>query len=248
MAVGSTPVYLVLGAGGGIGSALARLLAADGARLVLAGRDSDRLRALGDELDAPALAVDARDPAQVERAVAAAREAHGGLSGVASCVGSLLLKPAHLTRDEEWDEVIATNLTSAFATVRAGARALMDEGGGSIVLVASAAAEVGLANHEAIAAAKGGVAALARAAAATYAPRNVRVNAVAPGLTETPLTERITASAGARAASEGMHALGRLGQPGDVARAIAWLLHPDNRWVTGQVLGVDGGLARVRAR
>lgn len=122
------------------------------------------------------------------------------------------------------------------------------EDGGSIVLVASAAAETGLANHEAIAAAKGGVAALARAAAATYAPHNVRVNAVAPGLVETPLTERITRSPAARESSQQMHAVGRLGTPNDVASLIAWLLNPENGWITGQVIGIDGGLSRVRPR
>lgn len=124
---------------------------------------------------------------------------------------------------------------------------MMDRGG-SVVLVSSAAAEVGLANHEAIAAAKGGVAALARAAAATYAASNIRVNAVAPGLVETPLTERITRSPAARQSSEQMHALRRLGTPDDVASLIAWLLDPGNAWVTGQVIGIDGGLARVRSR
>lgn len=244
---GKKPVYLILGAAGGIGSALARRLAASGARLMLAGKSGERLDALATELGAKVCTLDARDVLQVEGCVTAAISDHGRLDGVVNCVGSLLLKPAHLTRPEEWDETIATNLTSAFATVRAAARAMMEDGG-SIVLVASAAAETGLANHEAIAAAKGGVAALARAAAATYAPHNVRVNAVAPGLVETPLTERITRSPAARESSQHMHALGRLGTPNDVASLIAWLLNPENGWITGQVIGIDGGLSRVRPR
>jgi NAD(P)-dependent dehydrogenase (short-subunit alcohol dehydrogenase family) len=85
-------------------------------------------------------------------------------------------------------------------------------------------------------------------AAASYGARNIRVNCVAPGLVETPLTARITGIETALKTSQGMHALGRIGRPEDIASAIAWLVDPDNSWVTGQVLGVDGGLGTVRAR
>jgi 3-oxoacyl-[acyl-carrier protein] reductase len=116
------------------------------------------------------------------------------------------------------------------------------------VLVSSAAAMAGLANHEAIAAAKAGILGLTLSAAATYAPANLRINAVAPGLTQTPLTASITGNETARKFSEAMHALGRLGTPEDVARAIVFLLDQANNWITGQVLAVDGGLSRVRPK
>jgi NAD(P)-dependent dehydrogenase (short-subunit alcohol dehydrogenase family) len=120
--------------------------------------------------------------------------------------------------------------------------------GGSIVLLASAAAEVGLVNHEAIAAAKAGVIGLGRAAAATYARQGIRVNVVAPGLVDTPLSASILSNELARQASVDMHPLGRIGTAEDVASAIDWLLSREASWVTGQVLGVDGGLASVRGR
>ncbi|MFY8220997.1 MAG: SDR family oxidoreductase, partial [Pirellulales bacterium] len=125
---------------------------------------------------------------------------------------------------------------------------LMKADGGSVVLVSSAAARIGLANHEAIAAAKAGLEGLARSAAATYARQRIRFNVVAPGLVRTPLTQGLVASELAEKASLAMHPLGRLGEPGDVARAIAWLLDPAQSWITAQVLGVDGGLADVKAR
>ena len=99
-----------------------------------------------------------------------------------------------------------------------------------------------------IAAAKAGVEGLARSAAATYAGAGIRVNAVAPGLVRTPLSERITSNPAGEKASLAMHALGRLGEPGDVASLIAWLLAEENTWVTGQVLGVDGGLGSLHLR
>lgn len=119
--------------------------------------------------------------------------------------------------------------------------------GGSIVLFASAAACTGLPNHEAIAAAKGGVIGLTRSAAATYASRNIRVNAVAPGLVQTPLTERIWGHEKAAEASKALHPLGRLGTPGDIASFVRWLLAEENDWITGQVFGIDGGLAAARS-
>jgi NAD(P)-dependent dehydrogenase (short-subunit alcohol dehydrogenase family) len=189
--------------------------------------------------------VEATDPDNIDACADAAAAALGGLDGITNCVGSILLKPAHLTSTADWQATIATNLTSAFGCVRAAGRLLKAEGG-SVVLVSSAAARVGLANHEAIAAAKAGIMGLVLSAAATYARQKIRFNAVAPGLVRTPLAAGLVASELAEKASIGMHPLGRLGEPGDVARAIVWLLDPAQSWVTAQVIGVDGGLADVK--
>ena len=238
--------YVILGAYGGIGSALARRLASAGHRLLLAGRNEDRLKALAAETGAAYALVEATESAQVEAAIARAAEEMGRVDGIANCFGSLLLKPAHLTSDEELEATLAVSLKSSFATVRAAARTMKE--GGSVVLLSSAAARLGMASHEAIAAAKAGVQGLALAAAASYASRKIRINCVAPGLTRTPLTERITGNEVVAKGSLAMHALGRFGEPEEVASAIAWFLDPEQSWVTGQVLGVDGGLATVRTR
>lgn len=214
---------------------------------MLAGRRREALAALAAELDAAWTVADATSFGEVERVVEETVSTYGRLDGAANCVGSLLLKPAHATGEAEWQATLATNLTSAFATVRAAARAMLKEGG-AIALVSTAAARAGFANHEAIAAAKAGVIGLTLAAAATYAPSRIRVNAVAPGLVETPLTARLLASPASRATSLAMHPLGRIGAPEEVAAALAWLLDPAQSWVTGQVLGVDGGLATLRPR
>lgn len=235
--------FVIIGAAGGIGSALARRLKRSGAQPVLVGRSAEKLTLLGAELDAQTQVVDASKAEELEQAVAM----FGPIHGIVNCAGSILLKPAHLTTEAEWQQVMQTNLTTAYATVRAGAKALWSSGG-SIVLCATAAARMGLANHEAIAAAKGGVIALTLSAAATYAARNIRVNCVAPGLVDTPLAARITSNEAAAKASAAMHPLGRIGRAEDVASGIAWLLDPENSWVTGQTLGIDGGLGTVRSR
>ncbi len=245
---GPSRSILLLGGTGGIGAALARRLHAEGCRLVLAARDADRLAALGAELGAATLPLDATDPAAVDAAVALAVERHGRLDGAANCVGSILLKPAHLTSPEEFARTVALNLGTAFNLVRSAARVMVRQGSGSIALVSSVAAQRGLVSHEAIAAAKAGVEALARSAAASYARQGVRVNCVAPGLVRTPLAAALTANEAALKASTALHPLGRIGEPDEVAAALAWLLHPAQGWITGQVLGVDGGMAHVQAR
>ena len=235
--------FVIIGASGGIGSALSRRLKSQGAQPILLGRSTAKLALLGEELGSQTQALDASKADELEHAVAA----FGPINGIVNCAGSILLKPVHLTTEAEWNQTIQTNLTTAYATVRAGVKAL-GATGGSIVLCASAAARTGLANHEAIAAAKGGVIGLTLSAAATYAPRNIRVNCVAPGLVDTPLAAHITCNEAALKASRAMHALGRIGRPEDVASGIIWLLDPENNWVTGQVLGIDGGLGPVRGR
>lgn len=224
---------------------MARLVVAAGGSVFLAGRDAARLETVAHELGMPWGTVEATDPDAIDACADAAAAALGGLDGIANCVGSILLKPAHLTSTADWNATIATNLTSGFGCVRAAGRLLKAEGG-SVVLVSSAAARVGLANHEAIAAAKAGIMGLVLSAAATYARQKIRFNAVAPGLVRTPLAAGLVSSELAEKASIGMHPLGRLGEPGDVARAIVWLLDPAQGWVTAQVIGVDGGLADVK--
>jgi len=241
-------VSLIVGAAGAVGAATARMLAVAGHRVHLAGRDFDALTTLSDEIGAAGIhLLDASDILAVRTVVDAVATTEGRLDAVAILAGTLLLKPAHLTTVEEWDETIAANLTSAFAVLRA-ATPHMRKQGGSIVLASSAAAQTGIANHEAIAAAKGGIIAMVRSAAATYGRQGVRVNAVAPGLTRARMTSRLIEDEAQAEASRQMHVLGRLGEPEDVAELVVWLRGSTSSWVTGQTIGVDGGLGQVRTR
>jgi 3-oxoacyl-[acyl-carrier protein] reductase len=237
---------LVIGATGGIGRAVAEHLKEQGHQVLLAARTEDRLQALSSTLGCASRAADTRDAAQTEALLTWANDEalHGGpLDGVVHAVGSILLKPVHRTSDQDWSDTILQNLTTAFHVTRA-ATPLLARQGGALVLFSTAAARLGLPNHEAIAAAKAGVEGLARSAAATWATRGVRVNVVAPGLVDTPLSTHLTRPGPSLDASLRMHPLGRIGQPADIVPAVhAALFTP---WMTGQVLVVDGGLSGLK--
>lgn len=226
--------YLIIGASSGIGQEVVKMLSQLGHECIKTARDNSKIT--------PDIILDATDFEAVEKAFVD----FGPFDGAVNCAGSLFLRPAHLTSQNGFMETINSSLTTAFALVRAAGKNMRD--GGSVVLISSAAAMEGLANHEAIAAAKAGVIGLMRSAAATYAGQNLRFNAIAPGLVETTLTKSLTQSESAKKFSQDMHALGRLGKAQDIARAICFLLDKDNDWITGQVLAVDGGLSNVRPK
>ncbi len=226
--------YLVIAASSSIGQAVVGCLTSQGDTVFTTARDNSKIQ--------PDAILDATDFNAVDDVFKRA----GPIDGVVNCAGSLLLRSAHTTSQDLYRAVIDASLTTSFATVRAAGMHLKN--GGSVILVSSAAALVGLANHEAIAAAKAGIIGLAQSAASTYATSNLRVNVVAPGMTDTPLTRELTSNPLAFKASKTMHPLGRIGMPEDSARAIVFLLNPKNNWITGQVLAVDGGLSTVRSK
>ncbi|MCX5690370.1 MAG: SDR family NAD(P)-dependent oxidoreductase [Planctomycetota bacterium] len=242
-----TGIHIIFGAAGGIGTALCHRLARAGHTVIAASRTPERLAGLESLPNIHTVVADPGNPSSVDALLVKVVQEQGRIDGVANLAGAFLLKPAHLTSDEEFAQQIQTNLVTAFNVLRSAVRHF-GEGGGSIVLMSSVAATMGLANHEAVAASKAGIEGLTRSAAATYASRRIRINAVAPGLTRTPLTARLTANEASLKASAAMHPLGRIGEPEEVASAIAWLLSSDAAWVTGQTIGVDGGLSKVRSR
>jgi len=237
---------LIIGAGG-IGSVIASSIVASGGQVFIAGRTKENLQSQATALGCKFGLVEATNALSVDQCGDQAFASLDGLTGIVNCVGSILLKPAHLTSPEEWDKTITANLTTAFHCVRTAGR-LLRSSGGSVVLLSSAAGRIGLANHEAVAAAKAGVIGLTRSAAATYARARIRFNCVAPGLVRTPLAAGLLSSDLAEKASVAMHPLGRIGEAEDIASAVCWFLDSKNSWLTGQVLGVDGGLADVKAK
>lgn len=242
----STPkVFVIGGISGGIGSALALQLQAEGHRVVGFARDAAALEKFSQANDIPTAVCDATDPKALQAQLDDFAQTYGAIDGYAHAIGSIFLKPAHLTSPEDWLQTLTLNLSSAFYALRAATRLMLKQGHGSCLFFSTAAAQIGIANHEAIAAAKGGIEAMVRSAAASYSPRGLRINAIAPSLTDTPLAQPILASAQAREFSERMHPLGQIGQPADVASLAAWLLSDAARFVTGQTYVIDGGISSV---
>ena len=245
---------MVIGASSGIGRALVDILLARGAEVVGAARNAERLATVEREVASPRFTTrvfDARDFEATMEAVGQAT-AGGPLTGLVNLAGAIMLKPAHRTSASDWADMVAQNLTTAFATVRAAGMHLGRSPSqpelpmASVVLVSTAASQIGLQNHEAVAATKAGIGGLVLSASATYARKGIRFNAVAPGLTRTPLAGALASDPRMVEASVKMHPIGRIGEPRDVASAVAWLLDPANSWVTGQVITVDGGLSTLK--
>lgn len=229
----------VVGATGGIGIAVARRFAQLGFRLVLMDLAASPVKALAAELGGEAAAIDVADADSVARAFAAARENAAALDVLVLASGVVETATALADEtDETWSRMLAVNLTGVFLCCRAADDWLRD--GGRIVTISSSAARSGgLATGPAYAAAKGGVEALTKAMANLFAPRQITVNCVAPGATDTPMLEahppkRIAAIAAA-------NPLGRIATPDDVAAAIAFLASEEAAYLTGVVLPVNGG-------
>ena len=238
--------YLIVGGSSDIGIILCRALLEEGAAVTLLARDSSRLAEFP-EGEVGKFIGDANDEDLVKEAVLSAISAgNGRLDGVVHLVGSFAVRPPHAMSLEAFEQVITTNLSSAFVTLSIACKQMLRNGGGRVVFTSSVAGSLGLANHEAIAAAKGGVESMVRSAAATYSKRGIRVNAVAPGLTDTRLSRPITSSSATKEAAVGMIPLKRINEPEEVSSTIQWLLTdaPDN--ITGQVFHLDGGMSNVR--
>ena len=189
---------------------------------------------------------DAVDAQQMQEAVAQVLEKFGRIDEYIHLVGSILIKPLHQTTVSQWHDVLNVNLNSIYYGLHAVLPAMMRQKQGNIVLVSSVAALLGLANHEAIAAAKGAVASLVPTLASTYALSNIRVNGLAPTLVNSQMAQSLVQNELAMKATVEMIPLRRIATPKDVAGAIAFLCSDSATFINGQVLPVDGGMVSVR--
>ncbi len=242
----SSPV-LIIGGTTGIGAALAGLLTDAGRAIHVIGHDAARLHAAAAKFGCPASLADARDPEALAAAITAA--GMEGLAGLAYCAGSIVLKPLAQTTAAELSDAVQLNAIGAALAVKAAASLLRGEDGVApgVVLFSTVAVRQGFANHTAIALAKGAVEGLTLALAAELAPR-IRVNCIAPSLTRTPLAAKLTANDAMAKAIAGMHPMQRLGEAADPAALARFLLSREAGWITGQLIGVDGGRSTLRSK
>jgi 3-oxoacyl-[acyl-carrier protein] reductase len=240
----SGKVAIVTGASRGIGGAIAAMLAARGAHVVAAARGEHAaatvaaVQAAGGRADLAS--VDVLDPPAVEAMVASTLERHGRLD--------ILVNNAGIARDqlmlrmkrEDWDQVIATNLTAAYTCMQAAIRPMIKQRSGRIVSISSVVGQMGNAGQANYAASKAGLVGLTKAMARELASRHITVNAVSPGFVETDMTRAIAEKAQGDWAAH--IPLGRIGTPGDVAAAVCFLASDEASYITGQVLAVNGGM------
>lgn len=239
-------VALITGAVGGLGRAVAARLDAEGWQLVVVSRDPARLRdAYGDKhlqiaADCSSVAGARRI---IERIGADGRQA----TALAHCVGNIRLGALHRMAEADFMDCLNANLISAFHTLAAFVGGLRDaKSSGAAVLVSSAAARIGTPNHEAVAAAKAGLEGLVRGAAASYAAAGIRVNAVAPGIMDTPAAAGLIGAAAAREGAARQYPLPGIGTADELADLMVWLLSEKAARVTGQVWSLDGGFSSIR--
>jgi 3-oxoacyl-[acyl-carrier protein] reductase len=236
---------LVTGASGGIGQAIARALHAQGARVALSGTRRGALDALAADLGSrvETLACDLADRAAVEALVPAAEAALGGLDILVCNAGVTKDNLFMRMKDEEWDNVIAINLTATFRLVRASLKSMMRKRYGRIIGISSVVGVVGNPGQGNYAASKAGMIGMFKSLAAEVASRNVTVNCVAPGFIESPMTDVLNEKQ--RAAVLSTVPMGRLGTSAEVAASVVYLASSEAAYVTGQTLHVNGGMAMI---
>ncbi|WP_339753334.1 SDR family oxidoreductase [Algoriphagus aquimarinus] len=168
------------------------------------------------------------------------------IDGLVYCPGSINLKPFHRISIADFKSEMELNFFGAVRVLQSSMKNLKKSDHASVVLYSTVAVQTGMGFHSGIASAKGAIEGLVRSLAAEWAPNNIRVNAVAPSLTDTPLAQQLLSTEDKRSASDKRHPLGRIGKPEDIAEATMYLLSEKSSWITGQILPVDGGMSSLK--
>ncbi|WPR76392.1 SDR family oxidoreductase [Algoriphagus sp. NG3] len=220
---------VIIGGNSGIGKAVAALAENSGTNLFLYSRSGEG----NQQVDVTDEGMEFMDLPEV-------------IDGLVYCPGSINLKPFHRITVEDFQSEMDINFFGAVRTLQACMKNLKKSGSASVVLYSTVAVQTGMGFHAGIASAKGAIEGLVRSLAAEWAPNHIRVNAIAPSLTDTLLANQLISTDEKRVASEKRHPLGRIGKPEDIAEATCFLLDEKSSWVTGQILHVDGGMSSLK--
>jgi NAD(P)-dependent dehydrogenase (short-subunit alcohol dehydrogenase family) len=220
---------VLVGGNSGIGKALATQLRESGATLFMYSKSGEGTTAVDFSQDIDTL------PGLPEV-----------IDGVVYCPGTINLKPFHRISIADFKQEMEVNFFGAVRVLQACLKGLKKSSAPSVVLYSTVAVQTGMGFHSGIASAKGAIEGLTRSLAAEWAPSKIRVNAIAPSLTETPLAAALLSSPEKKEASDKRHPLGRVGTPEDIAEATVFLLSPKSSWMTGQIIHVDGGMAHLK--
>ena len=237
---------LITGATGGLAQALVKNLIIDNCQLVLVSRNSKKIEEIYGNQHTQIIA-DCSTNLGVKHIFNEIEKRNITLNGLAHCVGNIRLGSIHRTSEADFLDCISTNLFSAFFTLSGFVEHLKKYSThGSAIFVSSAAASIGIPNHEPISAAKGGLEALVRSSAASYAASNIRINAVSPGILNTPASANLLSSDLMREIAAKQYPIKGIGDAEEVADLMAWLLSEKAQRVTGQVWSIDGGFSCIR--
>lgn len=236
-------VAIITGGGSGIGKAIAKAFVREGAKVVIAGRDSEKLAraATGIGDDCLAVSADVSSASDVQKLVNATIDKFKRINVLINNAAVLLPGTAESLSEEDFDQTFAINVRGLWLLSRAVLPYMRASGGGSIVNIASVLSMVGARNRVAYAASKGAVMAMTKAMALDHAAENIRVNCIAPGIVETEMVARFSTDEAARKQRIAMHPMGRFGQPQEIASAAVFLASDDSGWTTGSVVTIDGG-------
>jgi NAD(P)-dependent dehydrogenase (short-subunit alcohol dehydrogenase family) len=239
----SSKKIIILGGSGAIGSSIAKELKKKKYEPILISKNKEDLELIAKKIDCEYYVCDILDTQKLDDTI---KEIGENIFGLAYCIGSINLKPLKLSKESDFLESYKINTLGAINSIKAAQESLL-KNNGSILLFSTVAVKQGFINHSIISTAKGAIEGLTLSLAAEFAPK-IRVNCIAPSLTDAKMSRNMIKNENIRKAIEGMHPIPKIGEGSDFAELGSYLLSENNKWITGQILHIDGGRSTLRIK